>query len=110
MPFENTTAEAFDEQVIDTAGTTLVAFFATYCPYCAAFMPAFRAVEPGPGLTLREAIVDEDENPLWDRFGIEAVPTIIAFRGGEIIGRRDAMRGVGLNKSDLEALLAEITV
>ena len=109
MAFENTTPEAFDEKVIDAEGTTLVAFFATYCPYCSAFMPLFREFEPGPGLTLREAIVDEDENPLWDRFAVEAVPTIIAFRGGEIIGRRDAARGVGLTQDNLDALLAEIT-
>ena len=53
--------------------------------------------------------VNDDDNPLWDRFSINAVPTMIAFDDrGEIISRRDAKRGVGLNKTDLDSILGEI--
>ena len=54
------------------------------------------------------AKVNDDENPLWDRFSINAVPTIIAFDKGDIISRRDAKMGAGLSKSDLDSLLKEL--
>jgi len=44
---------------------------------------------------------------LWERFSIQAVPTIIAFEKGKIISRRDAKMGVGLNKSDLDSIMKE---
>ena len=46
--------------------------------------------------------------PLWDKFSIIAVPTLIAFDKGKIISRRDAKRGVGLNESDLDSMLKEV--
>jgi thioredoxin 1 len=52
--------------------------------------------------------VNDDDNPLWDRFSINAVPTIIAFDNGDIISRRDAKMGAGLSKSDLDSLLKEL--
>jgi len=52
--------------------------------------------------------VNDDDNPLWDRFSINAVPTIIAFDKGNIISRRDAKMSAGLNESDLDSILKEI--
>lgn len=31
--------------------------------------------------------VNEDASPLWDRFGIRAVPTLLAFDGGRAAAR-----------------------
>ena len=49
------------------------------------------------GYKFYESKVNDDDNPLWDKFSISAVPTLIAFDKGKIISRRDAKRGVGLN-------------
>ena len=54
-----------------------------------------------------ESNIDDDNNPLWERFSIEAVPTLIAFEKGEIVSRRDAKMGIGLIKSDLDSILKE---
>jgi thioredoxin-like negative regulator of GroEL len=54
------------------------------------------------------AKVNDDDNPLWDRFSINAVPTIIAFDKGNVISRRDAKMSAGLNESDLDSILKEI--
>jgi len=53
-------------------------------------------------------LINDDDNPLWDRFSISAVPTLIAFDKGKIISRRDTKMGVGLNESDLNSLFSEI--
>jgi thioredoxin 1 len=94
----------------------LVMFYADWCPYCQKFKPMFESVaeQENKKSTLNRykmygSKVNDDDSPLWDRFSINAVPTMIAFDDrGEIISRRDAKRGVGLNKSDLDSILKEI--
>jgi hypothetical protein len=53
-------------------------------------------------------MLNDDDDPLWDRFSINAVPTLVAFDGNEIISRRDSKMGVGLNKTDIDSILKEI--
>lgn len=94
----------------------LVMFYADWCPYCQKFKPMFESVakQEDKKSNLKRykmygSKVNDDDNPLWDRFSINAVPTMIAFDDrGKILSRRDAKRGVGLNKSDLESILEEI--
>ena len=57
---------------------------------------------------VEEAKVNDDDNPLWDRFSINAVPTVIAFDKGSIISRRDAKMSAGLDESDLDSILKEV--
>ena len=52
------------------------------------------------GYKFYESKVNDDDNPLWDKFSFSAVPTLIAFDKGRIISRSDAKRGVGLNESE----------
>jgi len=54
-------------------------------------------------------MINDDENPLWDRFSINTVPTLIAFEKGNIISRRDPKIGLGLSKSDFDSILKEIS-
>jgi thioredoxin 1 len=81
-----------------------------WCPFCRNFKPIFEA--SANSLTnsqqkFFESNIDDDDNPLWERFSIDAVPTIIAFEKGKIISRRDAKMGIGLVKSDLDSILKE---
>ncbi len=84
----------------------MVLFHSTWCPFCRTFEPTFDAVgkdqrawEPA------EVLLEEDENPLWERFGIRAVPTVLFFDDGKVVGRLDAEFGVGLRESDLRRAL-----
>jgi thioredoxin-like negative regulator of GroEL len=91
--------------------TTLVMFRADWCPFCRKFWPVFESYESAAGragIRLAEALVNEDENPMWDRFRIEAVPTLVAFRGRKEMARRGAKPGVGLAKADLDSILKEL--
>jgi hypothetical protein len=54
-------------------------------------------------------MINDNDNPLWDRFSINIVPTLIAFNKNEIIARRDSKIGFRLNKSDLDSILKEIS-
>jgi hypothetical protein len=54
-------------------------------------------------------MINDDDSPLWNRFSINTVPTLIAFNKSKIIARRDSKMGFGLNKSDLDSILKEIS-
>ena len=75
--------------------------------------PIFETSANSPANTQRkfyESNIDDDDNPLWERFSINAVPAIIAFEKGDIISRRDAKMGIGLVKSDLDSIMKETNI
>ncbi|MHB8546045.1 MAG: thioredoxin family protein [Nitrosotalea sp.] len=103
---EHVTPEEFDSKITGSK-KTVVLFYTTWCPYCSNFKPTFESAKIK---TANKAcsIIDEDENPLWDRFNIQAVPTMIVFQDGKIISRRDARKHVGLTKSDMDSIVTEL--
>jgi len=104
---ENVTPEEFDTRILKNGKKTLVLFYASWCPFCTNFKPTFDSSKIETANKMA-ALVDEDENPLWDRFNIQAVPTVIAFENGKIIARRDAKKNVGLTQSDMTSLINEL--
>ena len=72
--------------------------------------PFLKLENSSPNTKFYESNIDDDNNPLWERFSINAVPTIIAFEKGEIISRRDAKMGTGLVKSDLDSIMKETNI
>ena len=103
---EHVTSDEFDSKVLKSDKKTVVLFYATWCPYCSNFKPTFESAKIDNKIG---SIIDEDENPLWDQFNIQAVPTIIAFQGGKIISRRDAKKHIGLTKSDMDSIVKELS-
>ncbi|MGI0072539.1 MAG: hypothetical protein ACREA3_01855 [Nitrosotalea sp.] len=71
------------------------------------FKPTFEAINTNNAKKMA-ALIDEDENLLWDRFNIQAVPAMIAFEKGKIISRKDAKKHVGLTKIDMESIIKEL--
>jgi len=80
----------------------LALFFASWCPYARAFRPIFEG-EAGKveGCRCAIAVVDEDENPLWDMCAVERVPTVIYFKDGKISKKLVETPGVGLSRKEL---------
>jgi thioredoxin 1 len=100
------------DNLLSSGEKALVMFYADWCPFCQRFRPVFEsaitAKSTSKGYKFYESRINDDDNPLWDRFSISAVPTLIAFDKGKIISRRDTKMGVGLNESDLNSLFSEI--
>jgi thioredoxin len=101
------------DKLFAVGGKDLVMFYADWCPFCQRFKPLFESVAAKSSSNTTSykmygAKVNDDDNPLWDRFSINAVPTIIAFDKGNIISRRDAKMSAGLSESDLDSILKEI--
>ena len=113
---EHLKATQFDK-LFSLGGKALVMFYADWCPFCQRFKPFFEQqyleMNQKSSLKLYACKLNEDENPLWDKFSVGAVPTLIAFyngqeNGNQIIARRDAKMGIGLTKNDLESIIEEV--
>ncbi len=97
-------ASAFRGDHLLKPGVWAVGFVADWCPWSDAFRPAFeRFAADAPGPCAYGDISDES-NPLWETLAIDVVPTIVLFRDGVPVARRDGVRGRGLSAADLDAM------
>ena len=96
--------EAFEGNRLRRDGTWALAFLADWCPYCRAFVPDFEALQGSGPFEVAIADLTDEESPLWEQFRVEVVPTLVAFRSGQAIFRRDGILGQGLSTADLTAL------
>jgi thiol-disulfide isomerase/thioredoxin len=94
------------DKLLSSGQKTVAMFYADWCPFCKRFKPVFESVKSKYKKIQLE--LNEDENPMWDKFAISAVPTVIAFEGNKIVARKDARMGFGLEKSDIDSLLQEL--
>ncbi len=84
-----------------------VAFLAEWCGFCRRFAPQFAQLVV-PSAHFAVADLSNEENPLWERFGVEAVPTVLVFRDGALVLRADGRLGEGLDRTDLERIRAAL--
>jgi thioredoxin 1 len=81
-------ADNFDKEVIEAKEPVLVDFFATWCGPCKMLSPLLDQIaEETEGVKVGKVDVDQEED-LVSRFGIEAMPTILAFKDGEVVGKQ----------------------
>ncbi|HTP53664.1 MAG TPA: thioredoxin family protein [Thermoplasmata archaeon] len=99
--------EAFDGARLGRPGVWAVEFLADWCPYCRDFAPRFEALG-AMGANLLAVDLSDLGSPLWERFGIDIVPTVLVFQDGAIVVRADGVPMEGLGPSDLAAIRAAL--
>ena len=86
-PFE-VTDEAFQADVLDSQLPVLVDFWAEWCGPCRIIAPFVASIADEHEGQLRVAKLDVDENPtIPGRYGIIGIPTLMLFKGGEVVAR-----------------------
>lgn len=102
------TSDALMEKTLKDERPVVVMFYATYCAYCRRFAPIFEQHSGNSQYRFAKANITDDDNPLWDKYDIPAVPTVIAFKNGLEAGRRSAVPGLGLKEEDFATLLKQL--
>jgi len=83
-----------------------VLFHASWCPFCRSFLPIFEEYAQknrrDEFLRLR---IDDENNPLWEKYDVKVVPTVILFKGEKVQRRLNGVLRVGLTEDQFKDFL-----
>ncbi|BCO10194.1 thioredoxin [Desulfolithobacter dissulfuricans] len=94
----------FDSKVLQNELPTLVDFWAPWCGPCKAIGPVIDELAVEYAGQVQIAKMNVDDNPATPgKYGIRAIPTLILFKGGEVV---DQITGA-VGKAQLIDLLSK---
>ena len=104
MALRHVTDSDFDQVV--ASGVTVVDFWAIWCGPCQAFGPVFEeAAEKHAGINFAKYEVTDTNKRAAAKFGIRSIPSVLAFKNGELVDTK-----VGLMTGDtLDSWLSELS-
>lgn len=83
-----TTDSNFKADVLDSTTPVLVDFTATWCVPCKALAPKLDEVATEYAGTAKVVKVDVDQsNKLAMSYNVRSVPTLLMFKGGQVVGQ-----------------------
>lgn len=99
------TDQTFETEVLKSDKPVLVDFFAEWCGPCKAMAPALDQVANEMAGSVKIVKLDVDANPnITSKYAIQAMPTLIMFKGGEIAARHT---GALIQKTKLESWIKD---
>ncbi len=99
----------FVDGELKRTGLIVVMFYADWCPFCMVFKPTFEGFAAKESVDCGEVNISHYDDPLWEQFQIQVVPSVLVFRDGELIKRKDGVRFRGLQKADLDELRSRLS-
>lgn len=78
--------EDFENEVINSELPVLVDFWAAWCNPCRTLIPVLEQIEDSLSESVKFVKVNADNNSeLLQKYGIRGLPTLILFKGGEVL-------------------------
>jgi len=85
---QDVTDASFDDEVIRAEVPVLVDFWGEHCPPCRVISPILKDLAGRYAGRLKVVKLNSDENhDAMVRFHVMALPTVLAFTGGEVVGQ-----------------------
>lgn len=86
---KNVTDDSFESEVLGSDKPVLVDYWAEWCGPCKMIAPVLEEVADEYAAQLDVAKLNIDDNPNTPpKFGIRGIPTLMMFRGGEVVATK----------------------
>jgi thioredoxin 1 len=99
------TDQTFESEVLQSDKPAVIDFWAEWCAPCRQISPIIKDLAAQYGDRVKIVKMDIDSSPATPgRYGVRAIPTILAFKGGEVVQQIQGARP----KSDFEAMIQRL--
>ncbi|MCI0526908.1 MAG: thioredoxin [Nitrospira sp.] len=99
---------SWDMEILKADGLTMVDFWAAWCGPCQMIAPVVEELATEYSGRLKVAKLNTDENPdIASRYQVMGIPTLMFFKGGQMIDRIVGAASKKQFKEKIEALLAK---
>lgn len=98
--------ESFDREVVQSGQAALVDFWAPWCAPCRMLAPVLEEVAKEYAGKVKVAKLNTDEHPnAAARYKISAIPTLLFFKGGQVVHQLVGVHSKAEIKKHLDSLL-----
>ena len=99
---------AFQETVVESDEPTVVMFWATWCPFCRRFKQEFERLASAHPWRFAAVYLDDEDNPLWDDYAVDVVPTLALFQDGKVVDRLNGVLGYGISRKMVDEFVRRL--
>jgi len=87
------TDATFEREILKSETPVLIDFWAEWCAPCRAIAPIVKELAASYDGKVKIVKMNIDENPgTPGRFGVRAIPTVLAFKNGAVVGQLTGAR------------------
>jgi thioredoxin 1 len=99
------TDQSFEAEVLNSDTPAIIDFWAEWCAPCRAIAPIVKDLAEQYGEKVKIVKMNIDENPSTPaKYEVRAIPTVLAFRNGEVVEMLQGARP----KGDFEEMIQKL--